>query len=71
MNQDNNSNNFNGMGNGFNNQMPNPNDGLGSQAMQNNNGFNNFQGNNQNNQQNQFNNFQSNKIGRASCRERV
>ena len=37
MNQDNNSNNFNGMGNGFNNQMPNPNDGLGSQAMQNNN----------------------------------
>lgn len=60
MNQDNNSNNFNGMGNGFNNQMPNPNDGLGNQAMQNNNGFNNFQGNNQNNQQNQFNNFQSN-----------
>lgn len=64
MNQDNNSNNFNGMGNGFNNQMPNPNDGLGNQAMQNNNGFNsqnngvnNFQGNNQNNQQNQFNNF--------------
>ena len=58
MNQDNNSNNFNGMGNGFNNQMPNPNDGLGNQAMQNNNGFNsqnngvnNFQGNNQNNQQ--------------------
>lgn len=54
MNQDNNSNNFNGMGNGFNNQMPNPNDGLGNQAMQNNNGFNSM---NNNNVSNEFNGY--------------
>lgn len=61
MNQDNNSNNFNGMGNGFNNQMPNPNDGLGNQAMQNNNGFNSqnngFNSMNNNNVSNEFNGY--------------